>query len=220
MRKPTTARRTLPRYAFLLAAAFTGACTADSTAPSSTSTAVTPAARSMFIPDASSKALIGVADGTYVVTFDPTKDQQFYLGPNSLKMPANSVCNLLTSGYGTSYWNQSCTPQTLPVTLTVIIKKASSDHPEIDFFPAMRFNPARSVQLFMYVPHATQQDASNWLMQYCPDKGGCIDESKTDASLTTYVDRNANVVFRRVKHFSGYVIAGGRDDDSSGGSLY
>jgi hypothetical protein len=33
-----------------------------------------------------------------------------------------------------------------------------------------------------------------------------------DSSLMSYVDRNAQLVFRRVKHFSGYVIAG-RDDE-------
>ncbi|MEP6992033.1 MAG: hypothetical protein ABJA80_13965 [bacterium] len=168
----------------------------------------------MFVPSASAKALIGVADGTYAVTFDPTRDQQFYLGPNHLSMPAYSICNLLTSGYGVDYWDRSCSPQTLPVTLTVVIKNAASDNPSIQFFPAMRFNPAKTVQLFMYAPKVSRTDAKNWLMFYCPDGGACLDESLKDTSLITNIDYYNNVLFRRVKHFSGYTVAE-RSDDAS-----
>ncbi len=212
MRKPMLARSTAARLALLCTVAvLLGAC-GESNTPPSARRSTTPEATSMFVPDAASKALFGVADGTYVVTFDPKKDQAFYLGPNHLNMPANSVCNLLTSGYGSQYWDAPCTPQTQHVTLTVTIKNAASDHPSVEFQPAMRFNPAKVVQLFMYVPNATLQDASNWLMLYCPTGSAtCVDESKTDPSLTSYVDRSANVVFRRIKHFSGYVITGYTD---------
>ena len=168
----------------------------------------------MFVPSDAAKALIGVADGTYAVTFDPTRDQQFWLGPNHLSMPAYSVCNLLTSGYGAAYWNRSCNPQTLPVTLTVVIKNAASDHPSINFFPAMRFNPTKTVQLFMYAPNVSPTDAKNWLMSYCPDYGSCFDESLSDTSLATFIDYSNDMLFRRVKHFSGYTVAERSDDGS------
>ena len=218
MRMPTKARFTASPVALLVAVIALSACHGDgSTAPAPQ--AVTPQAKSLFVPGEAAKALVGVTDGDYVVTFDPSRDQAFYLGPNHLNIPANSVCALVGSGYGSAYWNQACTPERLPVTITVKIRGSASDNPRVDFFPAMRFNPAKSVQLFMYVPHATQADATNWLMQYCAGNGGgqCIDESKTDASLTSYVDRSANVVFRRIKHFSGYVVTG-RGDGSGDGS--
>jgi len=171
-------------------------------------------ATSMHVPTTSQKALIGVVDGTYAVTFDPKRDQSFSLGPNRLDIPANSVCNMLTSGYGADYWNRSCSPHTLPITLTVVIKNSQSAHPEIQFFPAMRFNPNKSVKLFIYAPRVSRDDAKNWLMLYCADKGKCIDESVADRDLTTYIDYSNNVLFRRVKHFSGYVVA----ENGDGGS--
>ena len=185
---------------------FLGACSGEVTAP----VAAPPRAieaRSMFVPSTSAKALIGVADGTYSVTFDPSHDQSFSLGPNHLDIPANAVCNLVTSGYGPAYWNHGCSPQTLAVTLTVVIKNAASSNPSVNFYPAMRFNPDKNVRLFMYAPNVSSTDAKNWLMFYCPDIGKCVDESLTDSALATYIDYSSNVLFRRVKHFSGYTVA-------------
>ena len=182
------------------------ACTAEkSTAPASQLSAKTET--SMFVPTDAAKALIGVVDGTYSVTVDPSKDNSFNLGPNHLDIPANGICDLLLSGYGAQYWDKPCQPQRGPVVLTVIIKNASSDQPSIDFYPAMRFNPSKSVQLFMYAPKVSATDAKNWQMLYCPDFGGCFDESQYDAQLQTKIDYKNNVLFRRVKHFSGYTVA-------------
>ena len=205
MYMPTKAR-TARHFALLAGAAVLGACSSEVTSPRATPPHGNEAT-SMFVPSASAKALIGVADGTYAVTFDPTEDQQFYLGPNHLSLPANSVCNLLTSGYGAAYWDASCTPQTGAMTLTVVIKNAASANPSIQFFPAMRFNPTKSVQLFMYAPNVSRNDAKNWTMLYCPDVGACFDESVRDQSLSTSIDYDHNVLFRRVKHFSGYTVA-------------
>jgi hypothetical protein len=170
----------------------------------------------MFVPSAASKALIGVVDGTYAVTFDPTRNQSFALGPNHLDIPANAVCDLGTSGYGEAYWNRDCSTQRRPVTLTVVIKNASGTNPEVQFFPAMRFNPTKSVQLFIYAPKVSRDDATNWLLYYSPNGVTRIDESLTDADLVTYIDYTHNVLFRRIKHFSGYVVA---EHDGEGAGL-
>ena len=202
MKAPTHVRR----FVLLSAALFLGACSADNgTAPTAQVSAKS--APSMYVPTAAAKSLIGVVDGTYSVTVDPTRDQSFNLGPNHLDIPAGGICNLVKSGYGPKYWDKPCQPQKDPVELTVIIKNAASEHPSIDFYPAMRFNPKRTVNLFMYAPHVTRDDAKNWQMLYCPDLGSCFDESLTDASLATHIDYDNNVLFRRVKHFSGYTVA-------------
>jgi hypothetical protein len=44
------------------------------------------------------------------------------------------------------------------------------------------------------------------VVKYC-NESGCMDESLTDPSLISYVDTDSKVVFRRIKHFSGYVVA-------------
>jgi hypothetical protein len=210
MRMPMQARLSA-RVTLLAGALLLGACAREVTSPAASTPNRAVEATSMFVPSASTKALVGVADGTYSVTFDPTQSQSFSLGPNHLDIPAHAVCDLLTSGYGPDYWNRACTSQKLPVTLTVTIKNSQGTHPEVQFFPAMRFKPTKSVQLYIYAPRVSRDDAKNWLMKYCPDSGNCIDESLTDPDLATYIDYTNNVLFRRVKHFSGYVVAENSD---------
>jgi hypothetical protein len=184
----------------------------QATAPAA-SRATTPERVSSFVPSAPQKALIGVADGTYRVTFNPQQDQVFSLGPNRLEIPANAVCALGTSGYGSQYWNQPCTPETKPVNLVVIVKNASSDHPSVDFQPAMRFNPTKVVSIYFYVPKVTWQDKKNWIIVYCPSSGTgsgkCVNEAEFDRDLRTYIDYNASVLFRRLKHFSRFAVSDG-----------
>jgi hypothetical protein len=214
MRKPMTARHYAQRLGLLAAVvSILSACNADS----STIPAATPTDGQTTIlnPGAPSSQLYGVDDGVYVVTFDPKRDQNFSSGKNSLVIPGNAVCDLETSGYGAEFWDAPCTPEKDPVTMTITIKNSNTDHPLMDFQPAMRFNPAKTVQLSLFVKKATQSDATNWIMLYCSMIPGerCIDESLTDPSLVSMVDRRAHLVFRRIKHFSGYVIAGGRAEE-------
>ena len=152
-------------------------------------------------------ASIGGFVQTYQVTVDPQGDNVFYLGPNYLSLPSNSVCDLRSSTYGPAVWDNECKLERHKFTLTVVIKNAQSAHPSIQFSPSMRFNPRTRVQLFMFAPHVTATDAKNWQMMYCPDKGACYDESLTDKSLATFIDYKNNMVFRDVKHFSGYTVA-------------
>jgi hypothetical protein len=193
------------------------ACGTDSTAPTPAPARLvtTTEARSPFAPTEASKALIGVTDGTYTVTFNPAIDQVFSLGPNRLEMPGNSVCELGTSGYGPAYWDRPCTPESKPVTLIVTVKGASSSNPQVDFKPAMRFNPDKRVSLFFYVPQVSREDAKNWTIFYCPNSfigsgsgssNGCVNEALTDPSLQSYIDYSASVLFRRLKHFSVYRV--------------
>ena len=100
--------------------------------------------------------------------------------------------------------------------ITAVIRNASGSHPSIQFFPAMRFNPTKDVELFIYAPKASKDDMKNLTMYYCADGAkACIDESLTDKELQTHVDRKNSVVFRRIKHFSGYVVAEFAEDVSS-----
>ncbi len=207
MRLPMKARSTASRILLLASVALVGACSGEVTSPAATQVSRSVEAKSMFVPDAATKALYGVVDGTYSVTFDPRYNQSFSLGPNKLVIPASSVCDMATSGYGPSMWNAPCTPHTLPIVLTVVIRGATTDTPRVDFYPAMRFNPTKTVQLFMYVPKVNPADRKNWVMTYCHDFGGCIDESVGDPSMATYIDYDASVLFRRIKHFSGYATA-------------
>ena len=212
MRKPMKARSTVPRLALVAVATLVGACSNDVSAPT-TSTLASIAGTSKFVPTDAQKAMIGVEDGVYSITVDPTKDQSFPLGPNRLDLPANSICDLETSGYGVTMWDRSCTPERSRVTITVVVRNAKTDKPRLDFFPAMRFNPTKDVELYMYVPKVNKHDAKEWVMFYCPDKGKCYDESHYDKSLVTLVDKKASMLFRRIKHFSGYLGTGRGEEE-------
>jgi hypothetical protein len=208
MRLPTMARSRAKTLIPLVAASLLlAACADEATAPSA-STPSTQERTSRFTPTAAQLDLVGISDGVYTFTFDPSRDQSFDLGPNHLDIPRNAVCDLQTTSYGTEYWNDHCSPERGMVTITATISHAKSAHPRIDFQPAMRFNPKTEVVLYIYAKRASKKDAENFVMEYCStDHGKCVDESKTDRDLVTQVDKRKNVVFRRIKHFSGYVVA-------------
>lgn len=221
MRLPTMARSRAKTLVTLAAASLMLAACADQATAPVASTPSTQERTSRFAPTDAQLDLVGVSDGVYTFTFDPSKDQSFDLGPNHLDIPRNAVCDLETSSYGVQYWNDRCSPERGTVTITATITHAKSDHPRIDFQPAMRFNPRTEVVLYLYAKRASKNDADMLVMKYCSgDHGKCVDESLTDRDLATSVDRRHNVVFRRIKHFSGYVVAerGGSFGDSSLGA--
>lgn len=209
---PTKAR-SKSLLTLLVAGSLLAGCSGESTAPATKTPAVSQSRTSPFVPTAAAKALVGVADGTYEFTVDPTQDQSIDLGPNHLNLPANAICDIAGSTYGASHWNESCQPETAPVHITAVVRNALSDHPSIDFYPAMRFSPDKNVSLYIYVPTGMDAFQKNWLMKYCNDTGTCVDESLTDADLLSNADVTNMMVFRRIKHFSGYIIATGLVDD-------
>lgn len=203
MRMPTKARSTAYRVSLLVASALLlAACAGDSTSPTAATLA----------PKDASKALVGIVDGVYTFTIDPSTDQSIKLGASSLDLPANAVCTLGTTSYGPDQWNNDCVPASLPVTITAVVKNAATSHPSIEFSPAMRFNPTRNVLLHLYVTDAATL-SNMTVMKYCgPFAAVCVDESLTDSSLLTQVNAAAGLVSRRIKHFSGYVVAENSDD--------
>ena len=203
MLQPTKVGRIAAIGLFVASATLIGACAGEVTGPGAASLE----AKSMFVPSDAAKALIGVADGVYTKTFDPKDGLSMALGPNMISIPGKAVCSL-TGSYGPTHWNEPCQQlETQPITLVVTIKNATSARPSISFAPAMRFSPDKYVELWMYAPKVNKDDAKNWLMFYCPDKGACIDESLTDSLLMTNIDHSAKMLYRRVKHFSGYTVA-------------
>jgi len=210
MRLPMMARYRISTLTLLTAAGvlLTG-CAGDSIKPAAlqkTSQVKT----SPFTPTAAQKALVGVSDGTYSFVIDPSQPQALSLGASHLDIPANAVCDLATSSYGVAHWNEDCTPQTDTFTVTAVVRNAATDHPSVDFEPALRFNPNQNVNLYLYVTDQATLDASR-IVKYC-NATGCVDESISDPSVASSVDLENRVVFRRIKHFSGFIILNIMDD--------
>lgn len=145
----------------------------------------------------------------------------------TLNVPADGVC-VLGSSYGPGEWDSPCQTlrrdQTITVTATFGFANGG---PVVDFSPAMRFNPDAQVTLStgMYAPLLTTLRpliASNpsilryFSMYYTPDLGASAStDAAFDVSLATHVNLRAGVVWRRVKHFSGYNLVGGMPCDPS-----
>jgi hypothetical protein len=204
------------------------ACSVDTGTPTTAPFASTEQLAPSFARGSGGTPTGGVATSGAVanalnVTFDPSVDQHIALGPNRIDIPANAVCEVGKSGYGPTYWNLPCTPETKAVTLTITVTGAGTDTASVDFLPAMRFNPAKVVTLNFFVSSLTKAAARNWDILYCSSttsgtsgkgSGGsgtgggkkCVNEALTDHDLTTHADYSSSSLFRRIKHFSVYQV--------------
>ncbi len=145
----------------------------------------------------------------YTFRIDPRRDNYLAFGDHSLWIPAHSVCDPATSDYGIGTWNLACTPLTTGITISAKVRSASGGLPRVDLQPAIRFNPAHEVILNFFVKGKQAKDAAEMRILYCPTSStkDCVDESQADQSLQTVLDRPDKRVFRRIKHFSGYLVA-------------
>ena len=148
-------------------------------------------------------------EADYSFRIDPRRDNLLQFGEHSLWMPARSVCDPATSGYGIGLWDSPCSPLTTAVTITVKVRGASGGLPRVDFQPALRFSPDRAAYLTFSVKGKQAKDAAAMGILYCPTNSAkdCIDEALIDPSLQTVLDRPNHLVYRRIKHFSGYLVA-------------
>ena len=160
---------------------------------------------SPFVPTEAQRAMNGLKDGVYRFKIDPEENQILQLGASRLEIPADAVCKLGRSSYGPTFWNDSCRLQEHNFTITAVVRNAATDHPSVNFEPALRFSPNKTVMLYLYVTNNATLDASR-VVNYCSAKG-CVNEAIGDPSLVTSVDLQNRVAFRRIKHFSGYVIS-------------
>jgi hypothetical protein len=126
------------------------------------------------------------------------------VGSHVLYIPAGAICDLETSGYGSTMWDAPCAPMAGSVVLTATVFRGPNGEPYVDFQPSMRFAPEKNVMLFLTdAGSATPQELS---VKYCNDEGTCVDESNTDESLRPFHIANSSIIGRRVKHFSGYFV--------------
>lgn len=148
----------------------------------------------------------------------------FFVGNNVVVIPSQSVCDPASSTYGPGTWDSPC--PLLQSTLRVHAEvRRSNGMVWVDFSPSLRFAPStyasRWVWIVMYTPTATLagSDLSKYNILWSDRIGGTtVDETPTDATLRTYVDTFSGVSLRRIKHFSGYAYAEGKDDSSGDGT--
>jgi hypothetical protein len=172
----------------------------------------------------STAALTGSDTLRFSFVIDPSQNTFYYLGAgNSITFPAGSLCDPDRSSYGMGEWDNACPVATAPVTVNTKAWLDANGQPHLDFDHHVRFvpsdNPARWVML-------TLSDYGSGIdlwskIAYCQNEllSSCVDESVTDPSLATVTNPVTGKLTRRVKHFSGYSLTSGRDDDGSESSF-
>lgn len=142
-------------------------------------------------------------NGTYTFSIDPTRPNHLQFGSHWLDLPANSVC-VADSSYSMD-WDAPCTTSEARTTITVVVNETQG-LPRVDLQPAIRFSPLTTVTLALYVK-TIPEDATFSLLYCATSSGICVDESLQDATLAARFDPETQVLFRRIKHFSGYLVA-------------
>jgi hypothetical protein len=135
----------------------------------------------------------------------------------TLNIPAGAVCDPSTSSYGMGNWDDGCavTDKTISVTAKIWVNETRV---MVDFAPNLRFVPSAvvtiSTNLFAgilagRVDLAAKPGAlSQYELLYSPDAGNTKFREVgllNDPSLKTHIDLNTGFVWRRLKHFSGYL---------------
>ena len=134
----------------------------------------------------------------------------------TLKFPAGAVCDPnaqdTQAGYAAQDWNAACTVATGDVAVHATLKWQDGVL-YADFQPALRFVPNKSVTISTNVLASLVQGANDnatkqgWSIQYTPGIGSAgVFDALSDPSLRTVVAGSSGKIFRRIKHFSGYLI--------------
>ena len=131
---------------------------------------------------------------------------------NSIQFPngASSVCDLASSSYGPGTWDAPCTPSLVPVTIYAKTWTDTNGLAHSDFQPAMRFVPSDVVQLEMRNKNGLI--TTGMRIDFCTSFG-CVNEAAADPSVATTLDRRGGTAYRRIKHFSGYMVTVGLTDE-------
>jgi len=148
--------------------------------------------------------------GTTTFVWTPSEGVTQRMGDHEIVIPAGAICDPETSSYGFGHWEEPCDPATTPITITATSFSDAGGHPYVDFEPSLRFVPTSEVYLFL---RDGERDGRNMIaMSYCMTTTYCVDESLADSSLATQRVGRTRTLFRRLKHFSGYILASSGDE--------
>jgi hypothetical protein len=139
----------------------------------------------------------------------------FAIGSDKVYFPPNSICDPATSSYGPTEWDAPCQPISRPIRIHATYDRGRE---WVAFAPALRFvptdDPKQFVSLYVYSPTFAMNDASGVETDYrlewlpLPTAPG-VDEGRDDRTQHTRKDGKQALVYRRVKHFSGYQVVSG-----------
>lgn len=148
----------------------------------------------------------------------------FSIGAHGVWFPANSICDPALTSYGPTEWDKPCTTITQPLAIHAEIREQGG-LPYVVFTPDLRFAPAvnakggldpkRFVNLYMALDEETKRSGSLEIQWVADSESAPVSEADADPTMRTKRLFGGNVLYRRVKHFSGYLVAAGVEGDES-----
>jgi len=224
----------LPRIARSFAAVVVsslalGAC-ADSTSPTLNSGYITSAAAvaspavldgitlqdfKLLYPKLSTQVpAVKTRGDTTIQTFtvNPKSGKLIYFGKSSghtIAIPANTLCDPSKNAYGPTEWMKPCILASSSISFEVRTWNDAGGQPHAEFAPNVRFNPTATDPVRIYFADNDLQNFSRVVIPFCNGSNHCVDESTTDAALTTYAaphPKGGYWIYRTLRHFSGYNV--------------
>lgn len=152
------------------------------------------------------------------ITVDPNQSRTYAFGRNWIHFPEHSICDPATSSYGIGTWDTPCEPLRTPIEIHVKWKHKGG-HGYVEFEPELRFVPSSQVSdwVMLAIYDRKPLDSEDYRILWDARNGKLIDEAATDPTLRADVDKRDQTVYRRIKHFSGYLVSAGLMDLEMGG---
>jgi hypothetical protein len=159
-------------------------------------------------------------------TINPSGTTANVFGLWTLNFPENSVC-AVGSSYGPNTWDAPCEVTTTPITVTAKVQ-ISNGRVNVQFSPDLRFAPSSDPKRWVTIStsiYAAWIKSSSFKTPsggrllgiiYSPNFGASDkSEELRDATLRTRIDFSTGRLWRRVKHFSGYIGSSGEPCEPS-----
>jgi hypothetical protein len=180
-------------------------------------------ADSVSVPttEIAAKAPAGFNKVTGVVSFvySPKSGATKRFGDHMIVIPAGGVCDPTAPGasadYANKLWDKPCAAAATPIVFTVSMFEDANGAPFVEFQPAVRFSPSKEV--YLYLKDGKRTSAGILAIRYCQTASSCENESIADASLETHRVAHSGILYRRLKHFSGYNVTW--EGDCVGGTI-
>jgi hypothetical protein len=141
------------------------------------------------------------------------------IGEFTLTWEDNSVCERDNSGYGWEFFRQACQAENEDIEMTARVW-TEGGRAYVDFYPDIRFSPAKNVILKVNRPQIVGQTMTlplklKYNIYYTYRLGDTryfIDEAWFDPEQRTNFNTTTGDVWREIRHFSGFVIRTGYDE--------
>jgi hypothetical protein len=190
----------------------------DTVAPPSSE----PLATLVPVEDLSFSRIVSNADGANATEIRFTFSRaagSTHLGEFTLTWEENSVCERDNSGYGWEFFRKACQAENEDIEMTAKIW-TEDGRTYVDFYPDIRFSPDKNVMLSVVRDEIVGRRLNTRLkLKYniyythrIGDTRYYIDEAWFDPEQRTHFNTTTGEVWREIRHFSGFVIRTGYDE--------